>query len=311
MPCSQPRRSTFPKPASVIEPASLPLMAGGNSALTVWAEQDGLQALALDARGVSILRVEGGQLERARLRRTSLVRAGLRVGDEPLVFWAMAQERCDKDEQRCLRRASGFAYLEPEAVALPIPIWLAGHPAGRVDRSVRFGLSDRLDLLARATLEGALEVRRFTLPAHEGTTPRALRSPPSSASPLPASAPPLDALLLDGQPAAVAYAMANEAGMQARLFTYGDDRRPAPPSPLGGARGAGGRVDVPARACAAESGFVAFGTERSSRWCASAPTARPRCFRRPRSRSDRCYRATRRARSRAAAVWPRGASASR
>jgi hypothetical protein len=271
----------FGPDANVIDPSRLPLVAGSSAALEVWPGQDGLHALAMDGGGISWLRVEGGTVARSRVRRTSLVRGALRDGDRPLLVWAMSEERCAAQEDRCVRRGTGIAHIEHDALQLPRPIWLAGHPAGRVDRSLRIGVGGRVDLLARDSSEGALELRRFELPTQ--TPWQAMDA--AEQAPLPASqrlavpaAPPSDAQLLQGQPATVVYAVpaagaAREAGgtpestngagagsgapaaMAAWLWTYEEG---ADPILLGRAGGAGGWVE----ACSAGSArWVAFGTE--------------------------------------------------
>ncbi len=268
----------FGPDANVIDPSRLPLVAGASAALEVWPGQDGLHALAVDGGGISWLRVEGGTVARSRVRRTSLVRGVLRDGDRPLLVWAMSDERCAQQEDRCVRRGTGIAHLEHDAVQLPRPIWLAGHPAGRFDRSLRIGLAGRVDLLARNTTEGAIEVRRFELPSQ---TPLQALDAADQAPPLPAlqrlavpAAPPTDAMLLPGQPATVVYALPAaaapagstsegatdamaeaRAGVEAWLWTY---EAGAAPVLLGRSGGAGGWVE----ACTAEGArWIAFGTD--------------------------------------------------
>jgi hypothetical protein len=204
----------FGPDADVIDPSRLPLVAGASAALDVRAGPDGLHAIAVDGSGVSLLRVDSGKVARSRVRRTSLVRAALRDGDRTLVVWAMPEERCAKQDDRCVRRGTGIAHLEQDALQLPQPTWLAGHPGARPDRSVRPGLLGRVDLLARDTPEGALEVRRFDLaaqaatpagPALESEASRPL--PAEQRLPVPAAQPPSDAQFVPGEPPAVAYAV--------------------------------------------------------------------------------------------------------
>jgi len=270
----------FGPDANVIDPSRLPLVAGASAALEVWPGQDGLHALAVDGGGISWLRVEGGTVARSRVRRTSLVRGALRDGDRPLLVWAMSEDRCAAQEDRCVRRGTGIAHLEHDALQLPRPIWLAGHPAGRVDRSLRIGVGGRVDLLARNTAEGAIELRRFELPVQ--TTSQAADAA-EQGPPLPAlqrlavpAAPPSDAQLLPGQPATVVYALpaagapagstpeiAKDArsmaeaptAVEAWLWAYEGG---ADPIMLGRGAGAGGWVE----ACTAEGArWVAFGSE--------------------------------------------------
>lgn len=253
----------FAADADATEPSRLPLVAGAGAALEVWPGLDGLHALALDRSGVSWLRLEGGKVERLRVRRTSLVRGALRDGDRPLLVWAMPEDRCTDQENHCVHRATGLAYLEGDAVALPEPAWVAGHPAGPPERSLRVSLGTRIDLLARASAAGALEVRRFELGASTGERGEyADQGPAPPLSPLhvfalPAKTPPIDGVLLPGQPPAVAYAETSGDGVQALLWRYEADHHGAPLA-LGAARGDGGFVE----ACEAQATrWIAFGTE--------------------------------------------------
>ncbi|HMI92292.1 MAG TPA: hypothetical protein VK509_13040 [Polyangiales bacterium] len=264
----------FSRAPGLVPPARLPIMAGSLAALQVWAGQDGLRALAMDGRGVSWLQVEDGKLDRHRVRRTSLVRAALRAEDRPLLVWAMPQERCDEQADRCIRRATGVALLGDEDGALPTPTWLGGHPAGRADRSLRWGLAGRVDLLARKTSNGELELRRYALdpavsqpkPAASDESAAVQAAPEQAAPPLspterypwPDPELPSDALLLPTLPAAVAYTTTNADGAaleeHAFLWSY---EQAVPPVALGSARGKGAWL----RACEADgTRWIAFGT---------------------------------------------------
>jgi hypothetical protein len=251
--------------AEVIDPSRLPLVASGAATLDVVPTSDGLDAVALDGGGVSWLRLEDGKVERLRVRRTSLLRGALRAGEHPLLVWAMPEARCAEQDNRCVKRATGFAELPPDALALPKPIWVAGHPAGRFDRSVSTALGARVDLLARASAEGHVEIRRFDLstPADAGPKGDAADSdatPPRAATAhfeLPAGAPPADALLLSGEPRAVAYAVADGDDMEARLFAYESNGTPLS---LGRASGPSPFVE----ACSADrTRWIAYGTARA------------------------------------------------
>ncbi len=244
----------FRKPAAVAEPARLPIVAGSHAALQVWVGLDGLYALAMDGRGVSWLRVEGGKLEHRRFKRTSLVRAALRAGAQPLIVWAMSPKRCEQEEHHCVHRATGVARFAQDAEALPTPSWLAGHPAGRADRSLRLSVAGQVDLLARANAEGALELRRFALPAE--ARPDAPPSAPLQRFPLPDAQAPRDALLLPGVPGAVAYIVDGEQGVQAFVWDY---ERGQAPVALGTLAGEGGWLV----ACQGEDGrYLAYGSAR-------------------------------------------------
>jgi hypothetical protein len=263
----------FTRAPGLVPPARLPIMAGSMAALQVWAGQDGLRALAMDSRGVSWLRVEDGKLDRHRVRRTSLVRAALRAEDRPLLVWATPQERCSEQADRCIRRATGVALLSNEDYALPVPTWLGGHPAGRADRSLRWGLAGRVDLLARKASNGELELRRYALPAAgdvvapapsaedaaaaqaaETAAPATPPLAPSERYAWPAAELPSDALLLPTLPAAVAYTVAADGEQRAFLWSY---EQTLPPVALGAARGDGAWL----HACEANGArWIAFGT---------------------------------------------------
>jgi hypothetical protein len=243
----------FDKPAALMEPARLPIVASSSAMLEVWPSEDGLYALAMDGRGVSWLRLAGGKLDHRRFKRTSLVRAALRAGEQPLIVWAMSAQRCEDDEHHCVRRATGVARLPADAEALPVPSWFGGHPAGRPDRSLRLSLEDRVDLLARADEEGALELRRYKLaPAeHEEAPP----SSPLERFAVPAEKPPEDALLLPGAPPAVVYIVRTESSMKAWLWRYDPREEPIALGDFGG-------VSAFAVACETPSArYVAFGSE--------------------------------------------------
>ena len=272
----------FVKPSPAIEPSRLPLVAGASAPLSMRAGQDGLRAVALDGRGVSILRVAEGKVDRRRVRRTSLVRGALELEGEPLLVWAMSPEKCAQAADHCAHRAMGAAVLGPEALVLPEPTWLGAHPHGRIDRSVRVGLGRRLDVLAVDDSAGTLELRRFQLPpaaaeqaaAKPAAEPQAAQDPLAAAAPksaplppesrtaLPASGAPSDALLLQDTLAA-AYTVASGDGQDAFLFSFGaaeveGAQATSEALPLGHARGQGAWIT----ACEHDGGSViAFGTE--------------------------------------------------
>jgi hypothetical protein len=151
---------SFAESPKVLDPARVPIMAGESAALDLWLRPDGFEALALDARGVSWLKVANSQIERSRVKRTSLLRGTQRVGADAFGIFAMPKARCEADEHKCFRRASGVAKLVQDATEPPEPRWLAAHPYGRFDRSVRIARA-HYDVLARASADGAIELRRF------------------------------------------------------------------------------------------------------------------------------------------------------
>jgi hypothetical protein len=169
------------------------------------------------------------------------------------------------------------ALLGDQDDALPTPTWLGGHPAGRADRSLRWGLAGRVDLLARKASNGELELRRYALdpaatqptpPTTAGSTepqPAPAEQPapaipplaPSERYPWPDAALPSDALLLQSLPAAVAYTTsAGTEPAEERAFLWSYDQT-VPPLALGSARGSGAWL----LACeAAGARWIAFGT---------------------------------------------------
>jgi len=248
----------FGASANVIDPSRLPLVAGASAALEVWAGQDGLHALALDKSGISWLRLEGGKVDRLRVRRSSLVRAGLRDGDRPVLVWAMPEAKCEQQEDRCVHRGTGIASLADGATELPRPTWLAGHPASRPDRSVLLGLGGRVDLLTRASAASALEVRRFELASAPATIEGEQATPLAAAAgfEVPAAAAGADALLLGAEPRSLAYAV-TEAGAIVRAWLWAYEAGGAARE-LGTTRGPGGWIE----ACeAAGARVIAFGGE--------------------------------------------------
>jgi hypothetical protein len=247
----------FDKAAAVAPPARLPLMAGANALLDVWAGLDGLRATAMDSRGLSSLRVADGKIDRRRVKRTNLVRAALRFESGSFVVWAMARDRCADTDDRCAHRATGIASFDADADALPAPRWLSGHPAARVDRSVRAWLRTTVELLSLRDASGAIEVRRFELPpqAEPGAAPEQDAPPlaPKKRFGLGDAVPSSAALV---RPGAAAYTLPEGDGHHAWLALY--DSEPAVPAlDLGRVAGDAGWV----AACAGPSAqWIAFGT---------------------------------------------------
>jgi len=124
-----------------------------------WAE--GVELLALDARGVSWTRVGGGQVDHRRLRRPALVSGVTRDSDaRPWLIWSTPEARCLATG--CARQALGVAPLDDATVVTPRPRWLAAHP-WRGPRSVAIG-DDAIWVLALTDDAGA-ELRRFSIPS--------------------------------------------------------------------------------------------------------------------------------------------------
>jgi hypothetical protein len=223
-------------------PARLPLMAG-NGTLDVWSSGPTLEAIALDGRGISYVRVADGKIDRDRLRRTSFLRGVLRAGSTPYLVWAMPDARCADREDHCAGRPTGLAPYERGATALSEPTWkLSGHPAGRLDRVMQVSELGRVDLLARATPAGALELLMFRLPsASAGATGnsgehKAVSLEPNADYPVRSEGGAVSALLLPGEPSAALYASDTDEGVSASLAYAREDAKPLP---LPAASGAG------------------------------------------------------------------------
>lgn len=139
-------------------PTRVPLEAARDAEVALRVRGDGIEAVALDARGISWVRVGGGVADVHRMRRPALVRGIVLRGLVPRLLWATDETRCGDD--RCVRRATGVSTLDPERRELPDPVWLAAHPAGELEDAVRFD-GEQAWILAR-TLEGTV-LRRFDL----------------------------------------------------------------------------------------------------------------------------------------------------
>lgn len=239
----------FTQPGLATVPARLPVGAGSEALLQLWGHATGIEATALDSRGLSWLRLDDGELDRFRLAVSPLVRATLRVDGQSYVVWAMAPERCAEREDRCSKRASGIAALPMGAETLPEPFWLGGHPAGRPERSL--GVHDRsVVLLARDGPGSEVELRRFALPdAPLGERPlgpeRRSREPVRVA----------DAVLLDANAGDFAYLSADAGPQRAVLARdFG-----AAEQALGVLAAQSGWIT----ACGSPSGYwVVFGSDR-------------------------------------------------
>jgi hypothetical protein len=222
----------FVQPAAgLATPARLPLMAG-NGTLEVWSAGATLEALALDGRGISYVRVADGKIDRDRLRRTSFLRGVLRAGATPYLVWAMPDARCSDREDHCAGRPTGLAPYQRGATALSEPTWkLSGHPAGRIDRVMQVSELGRVDLLARATAAGGLELLMFRLPSDSapgGTDHKTVLLEPSANYPVRSEGAAVSALLLPGEPSAALYASDGEAGVSATLAWASEDAKPLP-----------------------------------------------------------------------------------
>ena len=159
------------KAGPLATPARLPLMASQTSILQLWSSELALEAIALDGRGLSYVRVADGKIDRERVRRSSFVRGVLRADATPYVVWAMPDARCKDRVDHCVGRPTGIAPYDSGANNLGEPTWkLAGHPAGRLDRVMRVSELGRVDLIARSDSAGSLELLQFRLPDHAADT---------------------------------------------------------------------------------------------------------------------------------------------
>jgi hypothetical protein len=207
----------FRKPARLASPARLPLMAAETATLDLWSAGGNLEAIALDGRGASWLRVDAGKIDRDRIKRTSLVRSVLRSGNEPYVVWAMPQARCQERDDRCARRATGVAAYDKGGTELPTPSWLAGHPAQRPDRALHIEPGGRVDLLALSQDGAGLEVRRFRIDQHVKPLPDAPPLQPEQTWIVPDAPAASAAVLGAGEMPFVAFAQEQAGQISARL----------------------------------------------------------------------------------------------
>jgi hypothetical protein len=276
---------------TAIEPTRLPIMAAETAAMDMWLRNGGIEALALDIRGLSWLALDRGEVDRTRVKRSSLLRGTVRVaapaGYETYGVFAMPEERCASDEHKCARRATGVASITRDALFAadarnPLsPQWLAAHPAERFDRSVRIDPL-HIEVLALADATGALALRRFARveaepepalqPAAEPAAPASgaetERAPPRPSAaletwPLTAdTAQPFDITFVPEQGALnVALARAIETGVEASLI----DPRSATPSALVLGTAAGGKPFITrcrdvAPSSSLERSWLAFGS---------------------------------------------------
>lgn len=223
----------FTKPSRLATPARLPLMASDEAALDLYSTGTALEALAIDGRGVSYLRVSDGKVDRERVKRTSFVRGMVRNGDEKYLVWAMPDARCGEREDQCAGRPMGLGPYEQGQQKLRDPIWkVGGHPVGRADRAVKFDGPRRVDMLAKASPQGGVALLRFEIPEtpsllSEGT-PRS--QDPKERFEVSGPAESLDATMVSGaQPLAalVARTDAMDASKLTASVVWADAKRPA------------------------------------------------------------------------------------
>ena len=142
---------------STVRPERVPLRAAPNARVELLPRGDGLEVRALDSRGVSWVRVGGGRVDVRRLRRPRLVQ-GLGISSRwPLLVWSTPADRC---VDGCARHSMGVAWLTDATAVTPEPVWLASHPQGPVENSVR-ALVDGTVMVVSATPDGSSELRTF------------------------------------------------------------------------------------------------------------------------------------------------------
>jgi hypothetical protein len=279
------------KPALLAQPARLPLMASDEASLDLYSDGTALEALALDGRGVSYLRVANGKVDRERVRRTSFVRGAVRSGSEVYLVWAMPDARCGEREDQCAGRPTGLAPYDKGAAALREPKWkVGGHPAGRVDRVLQLTAASQVWMLARGSREGGVALMRFELPLQdapaivaEGATHSLDESERFEVS---APAPALDASLIPGAEPVAALVVRTDPADAAKLaaeVVWGDANR----APVGLPGTAGEHPWT--LGCKTSSGLtVAYGSDRQLHVASvSAPASAPAAASSPKTAAAR------------------------
>ncbi len=141
------------------QPSRIPLYAGYDAVVSLWGSESELHAVGVDRRGVSYVGVQAGRVTQHRMPREKLLMAFLRRGQDAGFVWAMPRARCEERVGGCAHKAMGLAPATVPVIALPTPRWLAGHPKGRIDRSLARTTSS-IWLAAEAS-GGATDVRGF------------------------------------------------------------------------------------------------------------------------------------------------------
>ena len=154
-----------PEVRALAAPARVPLMLGESLGLETWSDAGSLQVLGLDAHSLGYVRVEAGKVDRQRARKNAFLRGVARAGDTAYLVWAMPDARCAEREDKCVHRPTGLSRFDKGSTELGEPTWrVQGHPAGRVDRSLAVSEMGRVDLLAKSSLDGGIELMRARLP---------------------------------------------------------------------------------------------------------------------------------------------------
>lgn len=157
----------FKDDADGVIPSRVPLSAATGATLFLHSDKGVLEAHALDQRGLSWARVDNGKVEKHRPKRPRLLRA-LTFAPEPLLIWALSEDRCHTLEHGCTHRAMGVAPLPNVGQELPEAQWLTAHPPGRPDRNV-VAHKEQLWVLALDAGAAGREVRTFKI--ERGTAP--------------------------------------------------------------------------------------------------------------------------------------------
>jgi hypothetical protein len=153
------------KVTGLATPARLPLMIGEAHGFLAWSETGVLELLAFDSRSLAYLRVDGGKLDRQKVRRNGFLRGVARAGSTTYTAWAMPEAKCAEREDHCLARPTGLSRYDKSSSELGEPTWkLPGHPAERLDRSLWISETGRVDFLRRSSARGGIEWIRTHLP---------------------------------------------------------------------------------------------------------------------------------------------------
>jgi hypothetical protein len=139
-----------------------PIYTAPDAALSLWGDDQSLRATALDKTGLSYLEVEPGKpFRRARLSRSRSLRGLVRHADTQTLVWATPEARCEERAAGCYGKTTGLAQVMGPLLELPVPLQLAGHIAGRVDRSLL--VEDGRVLMVVETESRRASVREFML----------------------------------------------------------------------------------------------------------------------------------------------------
>jgi|GEM_PF-3927154 len=166
------------KVTGLAAPARLPLMIGETHGLLGWSDSGVLELLTFDSHSLAYLRVDGGRVDRQRVRRNSFLRGVSRAGSTAYLAWAMPEAKCNEREDHCAARPTGLARYDKGGSELEEPTWkLPGHPAERLDRSLSISETGRVDFLRRSSARGGIEWIRTHLPLLAAGTPAQEQKP--------------------------------------------------------------------------------------------------------------------------------------